>query len=370
MLDNTAVSFFELLKAGLWEQRVQLSCRDADIGGIYILAEQQSVIGLVAAGFEYLDDSDFPSNAVFPFVGRVVTLEKRNTAMNSFIGLLVQQLNNEGIKVLLLKGQGIAQCYERPMWRESGDVDFLLDENSFTAAKELLSQRADRVLEDDPRRKHFAIQFGIWTVELHGTIHVHVSSRSDKELDRLQAICMRRLGERTWIDNGVIVPLPAPDEDVVYVFAHILQHFYHSGIGLRQVCDWCRLLKMYSGELDAFLLEKRLRDMRFVSEWKTFAAFAVDYLGAPAEIIPLYSNNEKWSRKAVKVLKHILESGNMGHNLDCRFKDKYPFLVRKIITLWLLTSAVFKRMIVFPANSFFSWSLTIGTGLRRLFRSE
>ena len=39
--------------------------------------------------------------------------------------------------------------------------------------------------------------------------------------------------------SKVQVFLPAPDEDVVFVFSHILQHFYKEGIGLRQICVWC-----------------------------------------------------------------------------------------------------------------------------------
>lgn len=44
--------------------------------------------------------------------------------------------------------------------------------------------------------------------------------------------------------------MPRAEEDVVYVFAHILQHFFKGGIGLRQICDWCRLLYTYRDSLN------------------------------------------------------------------------------------------------------------------------
>ena len=34
--------------------------------------------------------------------------------------------------------------------------------------------------------------------------------------------------------------------------------------------------------------------MGLMSEWKAFAAVAVDWLGMPVEAIPLYSSNRKW----------------------------------------------------------------------------
>lgn len=54
-------------------------------------------------------------------------IEQRNVAQNQFIGALIQKLNATGIKALLVKGQGIAQCYEKPLWRKSGDVDLFYD---------------------------------------------------------------------------------------------------------------------------------------------------------------------------------------------------------------------------------------------------
>ena len=104
------------------------------------------------------------------------------------------------------------------------------------------------------------------------------------------------------------------NEDAFFVFSHILQHFYKEGIGLRQICDWCRLLWTYRDSLNHGLLESRIKKAGVMTEWKSFAALAVDYLGMPVEAIPLYSDDKKWSRKADKVMDFILETGNFGHN--------------------------------------------------------
>ena len=47
---------------------------------------------------------------------------------------------------------------------------------------------------------------------------------------------------RSWNDNGVQVFLPSANNDVIIVFNHIINHFFLEGVGLRQICDWCRLL--------------------------------------------------------------------------------------------------------------------------------
>lgn len=145
--------------------------------------------------------------------------------------------------------------------------------------------------------------------------------------------------------------LLAPNEDVVYVFTHILQHFYMGGIGIRQICDWCRLLWTYRDSLNHGLLETRLRNMGLTTEWKAFGAFAVDYLGMPAEAMPFYSNSRKWKRKADRVCSFILEVGNFGHNRDHSYFEKYPYLIRKVYSFGRRCGDLIQHWRIFPVDS-------------------
>lgn len=40
--------------------------------------------------------------------------------MNYFIGVLTDKIKEADIGAVLMKGQGVAQCYERPLWRVAG----------------------------------------------------------------------------------------------------------------------------------------------------------------------------------------------------------------------------------------------------------
>lgn len=42
------------------------------------------------------------------------------------------------------------------------------------------------------------------------------------------------------------------------------------GIGLSRLCDWCRLMRLFRGELDLRLMEDRLSRMGLVSEWRVY----------------------------------------------------------------------------------------------------
>jgi hypothetical protein len=136
---KTEQIFFKLLRAGLWERETLLtSIDDIDFMDVYRLAEEQAVVGLVAAGLEHVKDVKVPQEMALTFVGEALQLEQRNTSMNAFIGKLISRMRTVGIYTLLVKGQGVAQCYERPLWRACGDVDLFLSDDNYHKAKEYL----------------------------------------------------------------------------------------------------------------------------------------------------------------------------------------------------------------------------------------
>ena len=237
-LDNNLRAFFALVRAGLWEQDVQLSNYSfLDYKKIYKYSEEQSVVGIVAAGLEHVKDVKFPKDIIISFVGGALQIEQRNKAMNSFVVKLINDLRNYGIRALLVKGQGIAQCYSRPELRSSGDIDLLLDGDSYLKSISYLSSR-DKVCEEEiPELLHQSFVVDNWEVELHGSLRGGLTKRIDTIIDRIQAETFDNNKIRIWNHNGVDVFIPAPDNDLIFVFTHILQHFYKEGVGLRQICD-------------------------------------------------------------------------------------------------------------------------------------
>ena len=281
-------AFFALLRAGLWEQEVQLApYGEIDFAEVLRLSEEQSVVGLVAAGIEHIVDKKPQKKDVLQFIGRTVQLEQRNQAMNFFIGVLVEKMREAGIYSVLVKGQGVGQCYERPLWRSCGDVDLFFDAENYERANGFLTPLAVSVEPEEKRKMHLAMTIDPWVVELHGLMPTEISERINAGVERVQSDIFAGGGVRVWENDGADVPLPSPDNDVIIVFTHFLQHFFVGGVGLRQICDWCRLLWTYRECIDRNLLLRRLREMGIVSEWKAFGAFAVEYLGLPLSVCRL-----------------------------------------------------------------------------------
>lgn len=367
---NSVTAFFSLLRAGLWEKDVRLSQFEGiDFNEVYRLAEEQSVIGLIAAGLEYVVDVKVPQIEFLTFIGRSVQLEQQNSAMNDFIGILIKRLRKADIYALLVKGQGIAQCYERPLWRSCGDVDLFLDNDNYDKAKALLTQLASSVDKEYVRERHLGMTIDSWVVELHGSLYSGLSSNIEKELDDVYKDTFYRGNVRIWENGKVPVFLLTAENDVFYAFTHILQHFYKEGVGLRQICDWCRLLWCYRAQLDLPLLEGRIKRAGLLTAWKAFGAYAVDYLGMPAEAMPFYSSSKKWSRKAGRINEFILSVGNMGHNRERSYSDK-SYLIRKIYSFGRRCGNLMRHARIFPWDSLRFFPYIVFNGVRSAVRGE
>lgn len=142
MIDNNTKAFFALLRAGLWGKDVILSpYGEIDFEEVCLLAEEQAVDGLVAAGLEHVIDVRIPQNIALTYAGRALQLERRNLAMNRYIETLIGDLREDGVYALLVKGQGIAQCYEKPLWRSCGDIDLFLSNEHYENAKIILAHK-------------------------------------------------------------------------------------------------------------------------------------------------------------------------------------------------------------------------------------
>lgn len=352
--------FLAFVRAGLWEIGAQqLSFEEIDYSEVMSKARVQSVVGLVAAGLEHVEDFKETQPDVLEMVGQALLIEKRNIEVNTFIPKIVKRLKKDGIDALLVKGQGVAQCYHRPLWRASGDVDLLFDDDNYVKAKKVLLPISYDIAKEDLKKKHLAFKIMGVNVELHGKMSFALSRRVDMELDAVLNNCLKEGGVSTWRVDETDVLIPNPDNHVVLIFTHFLHHFFIEGVGLRQVCDWCRILWRYREDLDLRLLEQRLQTMGLMSEWRVFAALAVDALGMPVEAMPFY--DPRYGAKGERALGRILECGNFGHNRDLSYHRKYSGLRYLVVAFWRRFWDFMSVIPVFPLDAHrFFWGYVLG----------
>jgi len=369
-MDKNQEAFFALLRAGLFPVHGEggmvhdSSFKDVDWEKVYLLAQEQSVQGLVLQGIETVQGSWLkvhgsplvPKVLLLQWIGEVQVIEQRNKEMNVFVADLIEKLRKQDVNTLLVKGQGVAQCYEKPLWRTCGDIDLFLSDDNYEKAKTILIPLASKVETEAKFKKHLGMTIDGWVVELHGSLGSGLSKRVDRVLGEIKDDTFYGGNVSSWNNNGVQVFMLAHENNAVYVFSHILDHFYKGGIGLRQICDWCRLLWTYRDTLNHKLLESRIKKAGLMTEWKAFGTFAVKYLGMDSEYVPFLGSTfniqcSMLSKKAEKIKDFVMEVGNFGHNRDNSYYAKHPFLIRKIYSFGRRCGDLFRHARIFPLDS-------------------
>lgn len=375
MEERNIGAFFALVRAGLWEKEARISqFGKVDYDKVMCLAEEQSVVGLVTAGIDHVTDVKVPQEVALQFIGQSLQIEQQNAEMNKFIAKLVGKMRDADIYTLLVKGQGVAQCYEKPLWRACGDVDLFLSDDNYVKAKSFLQPLTSDVENEYVGIKHLGMTIDGWVVELHGTLNVGLSRKINRVLYDIYVDTFNGGNVSSWENKSVQIFMLGVENDIFYVFVHFVNHFYEGGIGLRQICDWCRLLWTHRESLNHGLLESRIRKAGLMSEWRTFGAFAVEYLGMPVSAVPLLNENniyyEKLREKAERIKDYILMSGNFGHNRDMSYFCKYPYVVRKFYSMKMRVGDLINHAWIFPIDSLQFFPRIMWNGIRSAVRGE
>lgn len=362
-MDRTDEIFFALLRSGLWGRTEALPEGEIDWNAVISLSDSQAVTGIIADGLSEVRRAFpgcSPDSAVSGRVVRTVLgIEMMNARIESALSSVCGELNAEGIVCCLLKGQGVARNYPVPSHRSPGDIDLLFDGRNYPKASALLVPKADRLSGEAEDRKHFGMFFGNVEIELHGTLHTFFGKRFNRKLDRMQARLFQDEDFREWNCNGVQVRLPSAGFDAVFIFTHLLQHFYYNGLGLRQVCDWMMHISRNSPAIDRECLASTLRSLGIMEAWKAFGAMAVELLGMPEDEMPFY--DRRHSDCPSRIWKAIRLYGNFGSGRYAgRDYVSESFLVRKFRSLRYHCSflPVFFRLSRWQAARWAVWQLT------------
>ena len=362
--------FFALLRAALWNEVPEEASFTAgtDWEALYRLAYEQTSVPLVTEGINRLSATLLPAEPerLDPFLGDMMATAKRNRVLDGFIPKLFGAL--KGIPVVLVKGQSIAQDYLTPERRAPGDIDLLLLPSSYEAAKAILLPKATSVEEEDPETLHQGMHFKSIEVEIHGSISTLMSRKLDRQLAGMLEEQLDGRALPTVSIGGAEIPVPEAGFNAVYLFVHFLQHYWSGGVGLRQLTDWMTFLSVHKRDIDPVLLVQRLRDFGLLHLWKVFTGFVQEYLGCPAEKLPLAATSDP--RKDARIWRYIRRCGNFGKNVE-RTRKEGPYLVRKIHSLWRLVIADrLRHFRVFPRESLLFFFGAFGYGLQRLAKGE
>src|SRR5690606_8883619 len=136
-----------LLRAGLWKEREieddVFSLSPAEWTDVYRASERHTIEGVVFDGVQRLPVEIQPQRELLlKWIVRVDQIERHNKKMNTCIKEQLDIFASKQIYPVLLKGQGVAACYDIPEHRVCGDVDWYFERKPhYAQANEIFLQR-------------------------------------------------------------------------------------------------------------------------------------------------------------------------------------------------------------------------------------
>ena len=295
---------------------------------------RQSLDGLLADAVAMLPVQQQPPMAVkMPMIARQLQVERMNSAMNGELLAFTEELHSRNIPYLLLKGQGVAAFYPNPQHRMCGDIDLYVP-------KEYLQEVHRGLMAFGATRDHENVHHVcyhargiVW--ELHHSICYFQKEKRGQMFMRYVQKAMLEPPHRVGVGQGQVCVLP-PTTNVVLLLAHIVDHFYCEGIGLRQLCDYARLLHYKRNEINRDELLQMLDALSLTRAYRVFGYIAIHYLGMPEEAL-LLQPTKKDVCLAHRVMTNCLGGGNFGHSVVKHrhtMGQKVMYYIRYFRHLW------------------------------------
>ena len=345
-------------------------------------AETQTVFSLV---FAYLQNDV-----------KAISVEKFNALSEQFYRNVILNTNNfqehnelndlmvnADIPYVAIKGLASAYYYPDPSLREMGDVDFLVYEKDFEAAKQAVVSAGFEVDHgDDEDSIHIAFKrepVSIW--EQHRSVN-GVPGGLVGELIKKELNCTIETAEQIELD-GAVCRIPDKFHHGLIMILHMISHMTSEGIGLRHLCDWAvfansigndEFVNLFEAKLKRFGLWKFAQIMTAVSEkylgiehkqWTGASEINDKLLDGVIEDILNGGNFGKKDMNRYRETKYISNRGERTVNNKSVFSQVFNTLNKKVYTNYRFIN---KHKILLPAGWIVEGSKYIGllvTGKRK-----
>ena len=381
-MNRSQTQFLELMRAGLWGVAADpdnFKPDSTDWRAVLRIAKEQTMMVVVTDGIETLPKELWPPKEVMMKLAMMrVKTSQAHQLLNSTIAQIVAALEAEGVHSVLLKGQGIAQNYRRPESRTCGDIDLYTGLGGYTRAYEII----EALHEGRPHKEAAECTHHLHT-DLNGVeveIHRQTSFLHGKRMDaNFQEWSKQSLDElfgseafEMWDNGGTAVALAPATYNAFFILHHAVRHMTTEGVGFRQICDWVILLHRCHSQVEVQLLSRKLKELRMERIWAEFGRLAVNYLGLPADELPLAPANLAPTRRTHKLLQHIFISGNFGRfDANGRDHSQVPYLVRKWRSFTFQSKRLVKLFRLFPGYATaYMWHWFTGAVVRFVMQTD
>lgn len=304
----TVALFFQLLRYSIGtSDKKPKEISSEDWGLLYKIAQQQSLLGVLFYGIQRERVEKPEKNLLLKWYSISERIRQSNHAANKVAVELVQFFHNNGHRTCILKGQGNTLNYPNPYIRMSGDIDIWVK----GGYKKVLNWVRKDVGNAEFCYHHIEFK------KVHGVeIEVHYRPSFMNSLihnRRMQKwfehVADEQFRHEVDLPNGVgKVCVPTNGFNRIYQMAHISNHFFHEGIGLRQILDYYFVLRQGFTEEERKHDEQLLKDFGLYKMASAVMFVLKEILDLKPELMIVPTNVQVGGF----LLDELLQSGNFG----------------------------------------------------------
>lgn len=348
--------FFEFLQVAIGNRETlsgELS--DNDWQDIFFLLKKHALLGVGFTAVERLHIKGIvcPAKLRMQWYALVVQIEKRNVQLNELCKRVAEQYEHDGLSTCILKGQGNLLNYPNGLGarRQSGDIDIwasTINDCGIPIAVETGKNTVDYIEYHGHKavREYVRMLYRLQGLSTKPKACYHHIDAPDMdgievEVHYRPTFCRSLIRNRRmqkWftyhafecmsnrISEGFAVPTAS--FNVVYQIAHLFEHYFEGGIGLRHMMDYYFTLQiwqkaimdckntqsqgMWSEGLGTPVMSKEevMSILRSFGMGK-FAA-AVMYVLHEVFAMPTHYICKPYKKEGKKLLAEIMQGGNFG----------------------------------------------------------
>lgn len=283
-MPNNYKLFTSLVRLGIGHRADPLPAVD-DWSEIEVLANEHGLSATVLDGIDKLpNDKRPPKDVLLNLIGEVMQgYEQRYSYYCKALASLAGIYEDNGFKMMVLKGYACGLDWLKPEHRPYGDIDIWLFGRQ-KDADTLLRERGIAI--DNSHHHHTVFCWQEFSVENHYdfiNIYRHqynvLLEKTLKELGKDDSRFVELEGRRVY--------LPSPNLHALFLICHALNHFVSVGVNLRQVLDWAFFVEKHTKEVDWEWLTGLLKEYHMMDFFNCINAVCVEDLGFDVRIFPV-----------------------------------------------------------------------------------
>lgn len=293
-MDNRAKIVLNLIRKVV-DVDAYIDCRlmaHANWREVMVLCSSQGVTGICFDAFERMEEASRPPKMLLmEWFVQVVSHENLYKQHKMTLEHLAQFYEQEGIRMMLLKGYGLSLFWPKPERRPVGDID-CYNFGQHELADRRISEKYGIEI-DNSHHKHSVFQFEKTTVENHYSfLNVH-GHRSTAEIESILEEEVNKDLNLDLIKDREIRNLyyPSVRFNSLYLLRHSAEHFASVDINLRQVLDWGFFVR--ANDVNWKWLLCQLDKVGMKQYLAVLNAICIRYLGFDASLFPALEVDER-----------------------------------------------------------------------------